>query len=50
MNGKDVEGRGRGLILGIIRYISEGLRRTTKNLSQNIRSSGRDLNPGLPNT
>jgi hypothetical protein len=26
----------------------EGLRKTMKNLSQNIRSHGRDLNPGRP--
>jgi hypothetical protein len=44
-----LEGSGRGLILSY--YPStclEGLRKTTKILSWNSRSPGRDLNPGPP--
>jgi hypothetical protein len=48
-NGKDVVGSGRGLI---IRYYPgvclEGLKKTTKSLSQDSRSLGRDLKPGPP--
>jgi hypothetical protein len=41
-----VEGSGRGLILIYQSGIClEGLRKTTKNLSQDSRSPGRDLNP-----
>jgi hypothetical protein len=47
INGKDMEGNGRGLIL---RYYSdillEGLSKTTKTLSQDSRISDRDLNLG----
>jgi hypothetical protein len=40
-----VEGSGRGLILRYYRGISlVGLRKITKNLSQDFRSPGRDLN------
>jgi hypothetical protein len=43
-----VEGSGRGLIKGTIRHFPRVTEETTKNLSQGSRSSGRDLNPGLP--
>jgi hypothetical protein len=47
--GKDLEGSGHGLVLRYHPGIHlEELRKTTKNLSQNIRSLGRDLNPGPP--
>jgi hypothetical protein len=45
--GKEEEGRGRGVIL--IYYPSfrlEGPSKTMKNLNQNSRSSGKDLNAG----
>jgi hypothetical protein len=49
MTGKYLEGNGSGLIL---RYYPgvflEGLRNTTKDLSQGSRSPGRDLKPGPP--
>jgi hypothetical protein len=48
-NGKDLERGGRGIIL---RYhpgmLLEGLRKNTKNLSQDSRSQGRDWSPGFP--
>jgi hypothetical protein len=44
-----MKGSGRGLILRYYPGIClEGLRETTENLSQDSRSSGRDLKPGLP--
>jgi hypothetical protein len=48
--GKDVEGSGHGLISGTFPAFAwgGGLRRITKNLSQDSRSPGRDLNPGPP--
>jgi hypothetical protein len=46
---KDVEKKGRGLILSYYPGIYfEGLRKITKNLSQDSRSPGRDLNPEPP--
>jgi hypothetical protein len=43
------KGSGSGLILGNYPGISHyGLRKTMINLSQDIRPSGRDLNPGPP--
>jgi hypothetical protein len=39
---KDVEGSGRGLVL---RYSLDGLRKTTKYVTQDSRSPGRNLNP-----
>jgi hypothetical protein len=49
MNGKDLEGSGRGLILRNNPSMSpKGLRKTTKNPSQGSRSPGRYLNPGPP--
>jgi hypothetical protein len=43
----DLEGSGRGLISTHYPDIHlEGLRITTKDLSQNSQSPGRDLNPG----
>jgi hypothetical protein len=47
INWKNLEGNGRGLILSYYPIIRlKGLRKTTKIVSQNIRSAGRDLNPG----
>jgi hypothetical protein len=47
--GKDVEGSGRDLLLRYCPSIFlEELRKATKNLSQDSRSAGRDLNPGPP--
>jgi hypothetical protein len=47
--GKDLKGRGSGLILRYYPGIRlEGLRKTTKNLSKDSRSPGRDLNLGPP--
>jgi hypothetical protein len=50
MNWKDVEGNGHGLNL---RYhpgfCLEGLRKTTKHLSQDSQSPSKDLKPGPPN-
>jgi hypothetical protein len=47
--GKDVEESGRGLILTYYPSIFvDGLRKTTKNLSQDSRYPDRDLNPGSP--
>jgi hypothetical protein len=44
-----VEGTGRGLILRFFSGIRvDELRKTTKNLSQNGQSPGRDLKPGFP--
>jgi hypothetical protein len=49
MNWKGFRRGGRGLILRYYTIIClEELRETTKNLSQDSRSAGRDLNPGLP--
>jgi hypothetical protein len=46
---KDIQGSGRGLILRFYPSIClEGMRKTTKNLSQDIRSPGWYFNPGLP--
>jgi hypothetical protein len=44
-NGKGMEESGRGQILDII-LAEEELRKTTKNLSQDNRTPGRNLNPG----
>jgi hypothetical protein len=47
--GKNVEGSGRGPVLRYYPGIClEGLRKTTKNLSQNNQFPGRDFNPGPP--
>jgi hypothetical protein len=43
--GKDLEGSGRPNYGSIF---LEGLRQTTKNLSEDSLSQGRDLNPGPP--
>jgi hypothetical protein len=49
MNWKDLEESGSGLILRYYPDIHlERLRKTTNNLSQDIRSPDPDLNPGLP--
>jgi hypothetical protein len=49
MIGKDLEGSGRGLILGTYYSIFLAtLRETTKNFSQDSLSVGRDLNPTPP--
>jgi hypothetical protein len=44
--GKDVEGRGRGLILRHPVSCLEGLKKTMKGPSQDSQSPGQDLNPG----
>jgi hypothetical protein len=41
-----VEGSGRGLFSILFRHCLEGLSKTTKNLSQDSRSPGRDWNAG----
>jgi hypothetical protein len=47
--GKKLEENGRGLILRYYPNIHlEGLRKTTKNLSQDSWSPGQELNPGPP--
>jgi hypothetical protein len=44
-----LEGSDCGMILRCYTSVNlEGLTETTKNLSQNSQSEGRDLNPGLP--
>jgi hypothetical protein len=49
MNGRDMEGSGRGLILILYPDICpEDLRKTTINLNQYSRSPGRDLKSGPP--
>jgi hypothetical protein len=49
MNSKYLEGSGRVLFLRYYPDICiEGLRKPTKNISQDSRSSGRDLKPGPP--
>jgi hypothetical protein len=46
-----MEGSGRGLILRHYPGMClDGLRKTKKNVGQDSRSPGRDLNPKLPNT
>jgi hypothetical protein len=46
--GRDMEGSARGLILGSLDINLGGLRKTTANFSQDIRSPSRGLNRGTP--
>jgi hypothetical protein len=48
INWKDVEGSGRGLIFRYNPICLQGLRETKKNISENSRYPGRDLNLGPP--
>jgi hypothetical protein len=47
VNWKEYEGCGRGLIKMLSWHFPGGVEKTTKNLSQDIQSPSRDLNPGL---